>query len=52
MEPKSVKSRVELISYLSSLLEDYDSTADQWENKDTHSFLHALAAWLNDCDGY
>jgi hypothetical protein len=30
------------------MLDDYD----QCENRDVHTFLQSLAAWLNDCGGY
>ena len=52
VEPKPVKSRDELIGYIFELLDDHDAIGDQWENRDIYSFLQAMAAWLQDCDGY
>ncbi len=45
-----VKTRDELISHIFRLLDDNDAVA--WENETAYQFLQALAAWLNDCDGY
>ena len=47
-----MNSRDDLIGYIFELLDDHDAIGDQWENKDIYSFLQAMAAWLNDCDGY
>ncbi|MBL1175491.1 MAG: hypothetical protein FWK01_10245 [Pantanalinema sp. GBBB05] len=43
-------SRQELIALISRLLEEND--AAEWENETAHRFLEALAAWLNDADGF
>lgn len=52
MDAKPVNSRDELVGYIFELLDDQDAIGDQWTNKDIYSFLQAMAAWLNDCDGY
>lgn len=52
MVPKPVRSREELIDYIFSLLDEHDAIGDRWENQNLYSFLQALAAWLNDCEGY
>jgi hypothetical protein len=52
MDSKPVRSRQELIDHLFHLLDDFDSVGDQWENQDAYAFLQAMAAWLNDCEGY
>lgn len=52
MEANPVNTRDELIGYFFELLDDHDAIGDQWENKDIYSFLQAMAAWLDDCDGY
>jgi len=52
MDTNAVDSRDQLIGYIFELLDDHDAVGDQWENKDIYSFLQAMAAWLDDCDGY
>lgn len=34
------------------LSKDYRENPQSWENKDLGTFLEALAAWLEDMDGY
>lgn len=52
MEFSSVDSRDALIGYIFELLDDQDACGTQWHNKDIYTFLQAMAAWFNDCDGY
>ena len=52
MEPQPVRTRDELIDHIVRLLDEHDAVGDQWGNKDLYSFLQAMAAWLNDCEGY
>jgi hypothetical protein len=52
MNGESVKSRQELIDHLFRLMDDFDGAGDQWQNQDIYTFLQAMAAWLNDCEGY
>ena len=47
-----VQSREQLIDHLFRLLDDYDGAGNHWENRDVYTFLQAMAAWLNDCEGY
>jgi hypothetical protein len=48
----SCQSRQQLIDHLYRLLDDFDAAGNQWENQDIDAFLKAMAAWLNDCEGY
>jgi hypothetical protein len=52
MNAETVHSREELIDHLFRLLDDYDGVGNQWQNRDVYTFLQAMAAWLNDCEGY
>ena len=52
MHNKTVQSRQELIDHLFRLLDDFDGAGNEWENKDIYTFLQAMAAWLNDSEGY
>jgi len=52
MGEKPVTSRDELIRVIFELMDDHDSEGSRWENKNIHTFLEAMAAWLNDAAGY
>ena len=52
MDRRPIDSRDQLVGHVFELLDDHDAIGDQWENQDIYSFLQAMAAWLNDCDGY
>ena len=44
-----IQTREELASLITNLATQDTS---KWENGDLSSFLEALGAWINDCDGY
>ena len=45
-----VESKDELIALLESMARD--ARVSTWENETLPEYLEALAAWLNDADGY
>jgi hypothetical protein len=49
---EAIQSRQQFIDHLFRLMDDFDGLGDQWHNRDPYTFLQAMAAWLNDCDGY
>lgn len=52
MEPRNIETRAELIQFIADLVRDHDSDGESWKNRDISSYLEAMAAWLEDCDGY
>jgi hypothetical protein len=52
MDGNSVQSRQQLIDHLFFLMDDFDGAGNHWQNQDLYTFLQAMAAWLNDCDGF
>jgi hypothetical protein len=52
MDPDSVQSRRDLISFLNQLKADFEANGPSWENKSLPDFLEALAMWAEDMDGY
>lgn len=52
MEPKPIRTRDDLIELISDVVCNYDANGERWENRDIRSFLEAIGAWLEDCDGY
>lgn len=47
-----VGSRDGLAKLASALAQDLKDNPDEWENGDLGSFLEAIAAWVEDMDGY
>ena len=48
----SIGSRQDLAAFIQSLISDYESDAESWENNKLVSYLGALAGWTEDMDGY
>lgn len=47
---QTVNSKKELIGLIFAMLDHNDAV--EWENETAYTFLQALAAWLEDSDGY
>lgn len=52
MDPRIIQTRDEFIEFISDVARDYELNGHNWENRDIRSYLEAIAAWLEDCDGY
>ncbi|MFI0989417.1 DUF7660 family protein [Streptomyces exfoliatus] len=50
--PENVASKDELASFVRSLHRDHVDGGEAWENADLARFLEALAAWVDDADGW
>ncbi|MFI9603775.1 hypothetical protein ACIHCX_28670 [Streptomyces sp. NPDC052043] len=50
--PERVDSREDLAAFVRSLRRSYAEDESSWENADLDSFLEALAAWIDDADGW
>lgn len=48
----TINTRNQLVSHIRALQKNIVEFPDEWENKDLSSYLEALSAWLEDCDGY
>jgi hypothetical protein len=49
---EGVTTREDLAAFVASLAREARQLPNTWENTDLQSFLEALAAWINDMDGY
>jgi hypothetical protein len=47
-----MNSRADLAGFIYALQNDLEQHPENWDNKDLHTYLGALAAFLNDADGY
>jgi len=50
--PDHVNSREDLAAFVRSLRRRRTEDGSSWENADLLSFLEALAAWIDDADGW
>ncbi|QLJ01771.1 hypothetical protein HZZ00_12530 [Streptomyces sp. NEAU-sy36] len=50
--PDHVASREDLAAFVRSLRRSHAEDGSFWENQDLPSFLEALAAWIDDADGW
>ncbi|MEV8031868.1 hypothetical protein [Streptomyces sp. NPDC086182] len=50
--PEHVDSREDLAAFVRSLHRSHAEDGSSWENADLPSFLEALAAWIDDSDGW
>jgi hypothetical protein len=48
----AIRSRKDFIYFARALLRNLEESPDEWENVDLRSYLDALAAWVEDMDGY
>ena len=51
-EISEINSRQDLVRFVYGLLNNLDQHPEEWDNKDLRYYLRALAAFLNDADGY
>ncbi|MGW1648363.1 DUF7660 family protein [Streptomyces eurythermus] len=50
--PDHVDSREDLAAFVRALRRSHTAEGHSWENADLASFLEALAAWVDDADGW
>jgi len=51
-EVQDITSQEELARFVEKLANASSNPSESWINKDLPSFLEALAAWIEDMDGY
>ena len=49
---QQIHSRTDFIALLHALKSDAQQRPEEWENRDLASFLDAMAAWVEDMEGY
>ncbi len=48
----SIRTREDFVAFVKALHRDLRDHSGSWENRDLESYLAALAAWVEDMDGY
>ena len=49
---QALPSRKDFVEFVRTLAEQCRSRPEEWENRDLPSYLEAMAAWVEDMDGY
>jgi hypothetical protein len=52
LEVESLRSRADVVAFVRHLQRDLEEHHDEWENDDLGRYLEALAAWVEDMDGF
>ena len=52
MEMKEIRTRLDLAKFAEVLSAEASDNLEKWKNRDLSSFLEAMAAWIEDMDGY
>lgn len=52
VSPENIATKEDLVKYIQALANESSSASKDWENEDLPSFLEAMAAWIEDMDGY
>lgn len=47
-----IQTREDFLSFVRMLVRNLETKPDQWQNQDLPSYLGALAAWVEDMEGY
>lgn len=50
--PENIVTRDDLVLFIRTLVSESFSASKNWQNADLPSFLEAMAAWIEDMDGY
>jgi hypothetical protein len=49
---KHMQTREDFVAFLHSLVRDFRERPEQWENTSLEAYLEAMAAWVQDMEGY
>jgi hypothetical protein len=52
IQQEDIQTRDDLVLFVRDLLADLRSRPDAWENASLDTYLEALAAWVEDMEGY
>jgi hypothetical protein len=50
LDPKTVRTKADLVKFVASLRQDLLQNSDEWESPTLESFLESLGGWIADCD--
>ena len=51
-QAKNIDTREDFVVFMQNLLRDWRQHPEQWENASLEAYLEAIAAWVQDMDGY
>lgn len=50
--PNPATTREDVVAFLRNLCDSLETSPEEWENPTLSSYLDAMAAWIDDMDGY
>jgi hypothetical protein len=51
-QAEKIQTREDLVLFVHHLIRDLRTSPEQWENTSLEAYLEAIAAWVQDMDGY
>ncbi|MGH9760546.1 MAG: DUF7660 family protein [Blastocatellia bacterium] len=51
-QAEAIANRSDLADFMRALADDFRANAGEWSYDDIYGYLEAMAAWVNDMDGY
>ncbi|MGH8071837.1 MAG: DUF7660 family protein [Candidatus Entotheonellia bacterium] len=51
-QAEKIQTREDLVLFVHHLIRDLRTSPEQWENTSLEAYLAAIAAWVQDMDGY
>ena len=51
-QAEKIQTRDDLALFIQHLIQDFRTCPERWENTSLEAYLEAIAAWINDMDGY
>jgi hypothetical protein len=51
-QAEKIQTRDDLALFIQHLIRDFRTCPERWENTSLEAYLEAVAAWINDMDGY
>ena len=51
-QAERIQTRDDLVTFLHHLVRDLHTCPERWENASLQAYLAAMAAWVQDMDGY
>jgi hypothetical protein len=49
---EAIQTREDFVGFVRDLVRDLRANPGEWQNQTLDAFLEAVAAWVEDCDGY
>jgi len=51
-QAEKIQTRDDFVTFIHALIQDLHTCPERWENTGLEAYLAAIAAWIEDMDGY